>query len=173
MRTRVTVTALFAAALLTACGSISGNAGTVVSNASPTAQDAGAALTAEQIASQLAINILRLDVTITYDKDSDPEGLLGQPHGYTSKVAFSDGRIPKSDTAIFSKGDVEVGGLIEVFADAADLRARLKQLKDDGTKGGTALFEYDYVKGAVLVRVSHYLSPAQAAEYQSAVKQLS
>jgi hypothetical protein len=173
MRTRVTVTALFAAALLTACGSISDDASSAVTNASASAQDAGAALTADQIADQLAINIPRLEVTLRYDKDTDPEHLLGQPSGYTSKVAFSDARIPKSDTSIFEKGDIEVGGVIEVFPTAAGVRARLKSLKDDGTKGGTALFEYDYVKGAILVRVSHYLTPAQAAEYETAVKRLS
>lgn len=36
----------------------------------------------------------------------------------------------------------------------------------------SALAEYDYVHDTVLVRVSHYLTPDQAAEYKAAVDTL-
>lgn len=36
-----------------------------------------------------------------------------------------------------------------------------------------ALVEYDYVHATVLVRVSHYLTPAQAATYKTAADGLS
>jgi hypothetical protein len=38
------------------------------------------------------------------------------------------------------------------------------------TKSLPALAEYDYVHGSVLVRVSHYLTPEQAAQYESAAR---
>jgi len=175
MCTRATVSAivLLAAALLSACGALgednssaAGGAAGAASNADPDA------LTAEQAARQLAVSIPQIQVTVTYDKGSDPEHLLGQPHGYLSKVAFSDSRIPKSDTEIFEKGDVEVGGSVEVFADPAAAKARAAGLAKEA-KGMIAQSEYDYVQGVTLVRVSHYLSPSQAHGYQVVVKRLS
>jgi hypothetical protein len=38
--------------------------------------------------------------------------------------------------------------------------------------GGNSLAEYDYVHGSVLVRVSRYLTPEQAAQYESAAAAL-
>ncbi|MET8517746.1 hypothetical protein [Streptomyces sp. NPDC005077] len=40
------------------------------------------------------------------------------------------------------------------------------------TKGMPALAEYDYPVGAVVVRVSRYLTPTQAGEYETAAKKL-
>jgi hypothetical protein len=172
MRTRVTVTAILTTVLLTACGVMSDGKSTTSTGSKATTVTDASGLTAAQAADQLALSIPQLEVTVVYDKDSDPGHLLGTANGYTSKVAFSDGRIPKSDTGIFEKGDIEVGGVIEVFADAAGAKARVKYLQSEA-KGMTAQSEYDYVQGATLIRVSHYLTPTQAKEYETLIKQLS
>ncbi|MFJ5901556.1 hypothetical protein ACIQFZ_40810 [Streptomyces sp. NPDC093064] len=63
---------------------------------------------------------------------------------------------------------MERGGAIEVFADPADAQARAKYI-ESVTKSMSTLAEYDYVHGTILVRVSHYLTPKQAAEYKAAL----
>ena len=49
---------------------------------------------------------------------TDPNRLLGRPNGYTSKIAFADSRISKTDTDGTQKNAIERGGSIEVFPDA-------------------------------------------------------
>ncbi|MCX5255134.1 hypothetical protein OOK27_13435 [Streptomyces canus] len=71
------------------------------------------------------------------------------------------------------KGALERGGAIEVFADPSDEKARADCIHTV-TKSMSALAEYDYVYVyvTVLVRVSHYLTPDQAAEYNVAAHRL-
>jgi hypothetical protein len=102
---------------------------------------------------------------------NDPNHLLGRPSQYTSKVTFADTRIAAADVEGAEKGDVERGGALEVFADPSDAEARAKYIQAV-TKSLPALSEYDYVHGTVLVRVSHYLTPTQAAEYKTAAERL-
>lgn len=104
---------------------------------------------------------------------TDPNHLMGRPNEYTSDVRFTDSRVSASDTADqgLSKGDVQFGGSIEVFPTAADAAARAKYIQAV-TVALPSAAEYDFVSGNVLIRVSHYLTPAQAAEYQQAVKSL-
>ncbi|GHE76355.1 hypothetical protein GCM10018782_57530 [Streptomyces griseoaurantiacus] len=98
---------------------------------------------------------------------NDPNHLLGRPNQYTSKVTFTDARIKAADVSGTEKGAVERGGAIEVFANSSAAQARAKYIQAV-TKSMSALAEYDYVHGAVLVRVSHFLTPDQAAAYKSA-----
>lgn len=121
----------------------------------------------------------KLAATVTSAKQSgivtaanDGNHLLGRPNQYTSKVTFTDSRIKASDVEGTDKGDVDRGGAIEVFADPADAKARAKYIQAV-TKSMPVFSEYDYVHGTVLVRVSHYLTPAQAAVYKKAVDKLS
>lgn len=102
---------------------------------------------------------------------NDPNHLLGRPNQYTSKVTFTDTRIKASDVSGTEKGAVERGGAIEVFADASAAKARADYIQSV-TKAMSALAEYDYVHDTVLVRVSHYLTPDQAAEYKAAADTL-
>jgi hypothetical protein len=102
---------------------------------------------------------------------SDGNHLLGRPNQYTSKIDFTDSRIKAADVADSSKGSVDLGGSIEVFADPTDAQARAKYIQAV-TKSMPALAEYDYVHSTVLVRVSHYLTPAQAGQYKTAAGEL-
>ena len=58
-----------------------------------------------------------------------------------------------------------------MFDSPADTQARTKYIQSV-TKSLPMLTEYDYVHGTVLVRVSHYLPPKQAADYKAAVDRL-
>ncbi len=55
-----------------------------------------------------------------------------------------------------------------MFADETGAKARMDFIQSVA-KGLPAVGEYDYVKGGVLVRVSRYLTPDQAKEYQAAL----
>jgi len=58
-----------------------------------------------------------------------------------------------------------------VFATATDATARAAYIQTV-TNTLPAAAEYDFVHGTVLIRVSHYLTPAQAADYDKAGSQL-
>ncbi|MFE9601990.1 hypothetical protein [Streptomyces hokutonensis] len=102
---------------------------------------------------------------------NDPNHLLGRPGQYTSKVTFTDSRIKAADVEGTDKGDVERGGAIEVFGDPSGAQARAKYIQTIA-KSLPAVAEYDYVRGPVLVRVSHYLTPTQAAAYKATLDKL-
>jgi hypothetical protein len=61
---------------------------------------------------------------LTHNGSTDPNHLLGRPGGYTSKAAWVDRPIPKSDSAGDTRGDVDYGGSVEVFASPAGAKDR-------------------------------------------------
>lgn len=102
---------------------------------------------------------------------NDGNHLLGRPGQYTSKITFSDSRIPSSETAGLKADDVSSGGSIEAFDNAADAQARAKYV-EAVTKSVPAFAEYDYLHGTILIRVSQLLTPDQAATYKTAVAKI-
>jgi hypothetical protein len=99
---------------------------------------------------------------------TDLNHLLGRQNGYTSKVAWQDPRAIAAcaDSSSSDPGGIEYGGGIEVFATVAGAEARYAELK-----GLTAPFGdgYDYLAGTAVLRLSQYLTPAQAAAYDKAL----
>ncbi|WP_234314261.1 MULTISPECIES: hypothetical protein [unclassified Streptomyces] len=116
-----------------------------------------------------AVPYAELGGTVT--AENDPNHFLGRPHQYTSKITFTDRRIPTDQTEGNEPGDVELGGSVEVFSNPADAKARHDYIRAV-TKGVPALTEYDYLHGVTLIRVSRLLTPAQAAEYEKAAAEL-
>lgn len=105
--------------------------------------------------------------TLKVTEANDGNHLLGRPHQYTSAVKFSDTRVKASDVEGDAKDDVTHGGGIEVFANHADAQARADYIQAI-VKASPIFAEYDFVSGNVVIRVSHYLTPAQAGEYKTA-----
>ena len=166
-----TATVVVLTAGLAACGSdepASTTGGAHKTGASPAATKPPTASTAFTTLAG-AVTTAKLSGTIT--AANDPNHLLGRPSQYTSKVTFTDTRIKATEVVDSTKGSVDLGGAVEVFANSADAAARAKYIQAV-TKSMPALAEYDYVHGTVLVRVSHYLTPAQAAGYKSAASKL-
>ncbi|MGX1480386.1 UNVERIFIED_CONTAM: hypothetical protein RKD50_009194 [Streptomyces canus] len=121
--------------------------------------------------SRVASEVPQAKLSGTVTAANDPNHLLGRPNQYTSKVTFTDTRVNAADVSGTDKGALERGGAIEVFAGPSDAKARADYIHTV-TKSMSALAEYDYVHGTVLVRVSHYLTPDQAAEYEVAANGL-
>jgi uncharacterized lipoprotein NlpE involved in copper resistance len=177
MRHSTTMTALAAITALTlaGCSNTSTNNGSSGSSGSAPAKANAAAstpLTASTAFTKLATTVATAKLSGTVTATNDPNHLLGRPGQYTSKVTFTDTRIKASDVEFTKPGDVERGGAIEVFGSPSDAQTRAKYIQAV-TKSLPALAEYDYVHGTVLVRVSHYLTPAQAVGYKTAVNGLS
>lgn len=109
--------------------------------------------------------------TLTVTEANDGNHLIGRPHQYTSAIKFSDSRIKPSDVEGTEKDDVDRGGGIEVFANHDDAKARAAYIQAI-VKAAPMFAEYDYVHGNAVIRVSHYLTPTQAAEYDKAASGL-
>jgi hypothetical protein len=123
-------------------------------------------MSAGQVVDALAAKVPDTKPTIVYSARTDPNDLLGRPHGYASKAAFTDSRIPKSETMGTDKGDSERGGGVEVFD--TERLARARAIYIDVLQQGSGGFlgnEYLYVSGATLLRVSDKLAPDEAKEY--------
>jgi hypothetical protein len=129
----------------------------------------GAPQSADEVLQKLKDRELPVGESVAYTAKTDPNDLLGRPNQYTSKVIFNDTRLNPDPMA---KGfDVQNGGSIEVFKDEDDAIARAKYLKNL-TKSLSPLAEYSYREGTVLLRLSHRLTPTQAAEYEDALKDI-
>lgn len=100
---------------------------------------------------------------------NDPNQLLGRPNEYVGKNTFTDTRVDPSKARDSAAGAVDLGGAVEVFSKASDAKVRAAWIQS--VKKSTPIFgtEYDYVSGAVLLRLSQALTPDQAAAYQKAL----
>ncbi|MDJ0345416.1 hypothetical protein QMK19_32975 [Streptomyces sp. H10-C2] len=159
------------AAILLAAGCSSGGTPTVGSNGpgstSTAARPAPSTVTATTALQKLTTTVPSAKLTVTVTAENDGNHLLGRPGQYTSMVKFADTRIPAADVSFYKKGDVELGGAIEVFPTADDAATRAQYIQTV-TKKIPALAEYDYPHGTVLVRLSRFLTPTQAAAYDKA-----
>lgn len=153
--TRIVLATLAALPALTGCAG-------VTSTASPGHSD----LTADQIMTHLTQQVTTATLTLAYTAENDPNDLLGRPNGYTSKVAFTDSRIPAEDVEFSDPDAIERGGSVEVFADQAGAQKRKQYIQTIAAELPFAT-EYDYVSGPILVRVSQELTPDQAGERDS------
>ncbi|MFD5731970.1 hypothetical protein ACFWIY_03945 [Streptomyces sioyaensis] len=172
MKRTLPLTAATIAAALSVAGCMSG--GSKPDTAS--AKDHATPKAATKLDAATALNDIAATVTTAKQNGivtaaNDPNHLLGRPSQYTSKVTFADSRVPASDRSGHKAGDVELGGAIESFANAADASTRAKYIQAV-TKGMPALGEYDYVHGALVIRISRLLTPRQAGQYKAAAAKL-
>lgn len=181
MNRTLTLTGITAATLLalTACSSSgstpsSDQASTTVNVTASSQATAGAPmmLTATQVMAKLTAAVPTAKQTIVYTAASDPNSLLGRPGEYIGAVRFTDSRVPASDTQFLKAGDVDFGGGIETFNTVADAQTRAAYVEKVTAAMGAIVAEYDFQHGHVLIRVSHFLTPDQAAAYKAFVNTL-
>jgi hypothetical protein len=125
--------------------------------------------TAEQVCARLAARIPTARLSVVYNAQTDPNGLLGTPNAYVSKAAFTDTRIDPAQANDTEIGSIELGGSVEVFRNEADARARKQYIDETLADLPIEVSEYSYVHGAELLRLSRRLTPEQAAEYEAAL----
>lgn len=137
--------------------------------ASPSTAVAGPSTTVASIWGTAADEVelfrrLGLPVThvVVYTAATDPNNRLGRPGQYLSAAHWQDPRVRDQDPT-----DTDGGGTVEVFADPARAQARAAYIQSIKT-GGLLGTEYDYLNGAILVRISGVLTPGQAGAYGNA-----
>jgi hypothetical protein len=148
--------------------------GTVTAPATsvPAPQAAGGTMPVSPSAAVLAgrLKAAGLPVTglITYTESTDPNHLMGRQGGYSSKVAWQDPRAEAAGAGQPSgpdeTGSVAYGGGVEAFPDVASAYARYQELKGFTAPLGDG---YDDIEGTAVLRLSQYLTPAQAHAYQA------
>lgn len=126
-------------------------------------------MTAEQFGRTMASRVPTMQIVRVFTPADDPNSLLGRPNGYTSKIGFTDSRVPPDKLMGLEPGAVEAGGSIETWPDEDSAQRRADYISELG-KAVPFAVEYDYVVGPHLVRVSRLLSPDQAAEYERAAR---
>ena len=101
---------------------------------------------------------------------NDSNHLLGRPNGYSSKEVVTDLRVAVADRG--DAGGVDQGASVEVYPDAAGAKARAAYIGAIAKSSPVLANEYDYVRGAVLVRVTGKLTPTQAKDYKAVADRL-
>jgi hypothetical protein len=130
-------------------------------------------LNAEQLAARLKQAGVPLRTTKVYTAANDPNHQIGRPGGYTSKVAFVDGRVKRSEVHDDDPLSTDLGGTIEVFADPRAAKERSAYVQRSiKAMGGILTHEYHYMSGGMLVRVSGLLTPSEAKAYEKALAQI-
>ena len=94
-----------------------------------------------------------------YTDKTDPNGLLGRPGEYTSKVNWADTRVEQYDV-----DEDPLGGTIEVFSSKNDMESRKQYLEV------MAVNEYIYESpdGLALMRIDYDIVPDDAKQYENA-----
>jgi hypothetical protein len=120
---------------------------------------------AKVVAAALAAAKLPVTNIAVQDENTDPNNLLGRPGSYTSRASFDvTGGDENGDPF-----DIDRGGVVEVFADAAAAQARSKYIQDTLRSMQILGTEYHYLNGPVLVRVSGKVKPSVAKPFEAAV----
>ena len=104
---------------------------------------------------------LPIDELTEYTAETDDNQLLGRPGQYTGKVNWADGR----------HADAGASNTVEAFANDADLQTR-KAYIEQVTAGSPMLLQYITAHRNLLLRLDKSVTPAEAAEYEKALKSL-
>jgi hypothetical protein len=121
---------------------------------------------ASALAAQLQAAGLPVRHVIVYTPSTDPNHEMGRQGGYTSKVAWQDPRAARQDAGD-TRGSVGLGGGIEVFPTVTGAQARYQYLRGFQPPFGDG---YDLLTGTAILRLSQYLTPAQARAYKAAFR---
>lgn len=119
-------------------------------------------MSAEELAKALKSAGLPIENIIVYTEDNDPNKLLGRPNQYISKANFADTTVEQES----DKGN-PVGGSIETFSNAADLKTR-KDYCESISKSSPMFAQYYYVNGNYLLRIDNDVTPTNAKKYEAA-----
>ncbi|GII96929.1 hypothetical protein [Sinosporangium siamense] len=165
MKTVRTLTLLLCATLITACGGTAPAPTTNAAAATPIATPALAPAKLAQAAPKLdaagviralAKRGLKIRLGRIYNERTDPNHMMGRPHGYTSKAVLWIGKHE---------------GSVEVFAKASQAQKRRDYIQEIGERA-SVLGEYTYVRRGVVLRLAKELLPSQARKYQATLNKV-
>jgi hypothetical protein len=157
------------AVLLAGCGTSSSPASSTTPAPHTSASAPAVSAAANVITGKLRAAGLHVTKVTVYTETSDPNHLMGRQGGYTSKTAWVDPQAVKAGAGspTGDPGGTEYGGGIEVFPTVASAKTRLVELRSFKPPFGDG---YDYLGGTAILRLSNYLTPAQAHRYDAAFR---
>lgn len=136
-------------------------------------------LTAEQIVEKLKTDYdLPIVQELTYDEETDVNGLLGRPGQYTSKTNWNDERDTESvnyqnDESMTADGSDFRACTVEVFATPSDANDRKEYIESTWENNDLlSQDQYIYLVDTALLRIPYNLTPDQAAEYEDAFNKI-
>ncbi|HLZ71938.1 MAG TPA: hypothetical protein VKV26_18700 [Dehalococcoidia bacterium] len=115
---------------------------------------------AQQVVLDFRRRGIPLGQTVSLTAADDPDQLLGQVGGYTSKTVFADSRLDDGSAS----PSVQSGGAVEFFASQRDAQRRFTQLL--AAQKGAGQPEQLFHDGDVVLRLSPRLKADQVSEYE-------
>jgi hypothetical protein len=167
MATKLAIGAAIVLVVLVLLGVVIATIGVTGSGSQVSLPSFRAPQSASEVLQELKDKDMPIGQNVAYTAKNDPNDLLGRPNQYSSKVNFKDTRLKPDSLA--DDLNVQEGGSIEVFKNQDDAITRKQYIESIG-KGFAPFSEYTYREGTVLLRLSHQLTPKQAAEYENALK---
>jgi hypothetical protein len=125
-------------------------------------------MTALEVAEKLKASGLPVTNLAAQDENTDPNDLLGRPTGYTGRASFD---LAAGDKA-GEKYGVDRGGVVEVWPTAAAAKKRADYIQGALADNPILGSEWDYLNGAVLVRITGKVKPSEANRFRAAVEAL-
>ena len=110
-----------------------------------------------------ALSAKGLPITGYVFQAPEASGRVDGPSRPRSAAVFRDSRL---DVLIPGRYSVEDGGAVEVFATAD--RARERRAYIEGLAQLPLMGEHSYVNGPAVLRLSRFMTPVMAAEYEAA-----
>ena len=161
-RRLVTALAAIAVLALAGCGS---STPTMVGSPKPapttdTAASAVPVPDASALATQLKTHVPSATKIVTITENNDPNNKIGRPNGYVSAAVLYD----SGATCDASSFGADCGAMIEVWPTEAAATTRATYIQGILSGGGLGS-EWDFVKGAALLRVTGTLKPSAAGIY--------
>ena len=161
MRARLSI-AFLVLLVLAACGD-----GTKSGTADGTGTQA---MDATAVAKELKRAIKKVTEVRTITEDNDPNDLIGRPNGYTSAAVLVDSRIELPCDK--KEPSADCGAKVEVWKPAEDAKRRSDYIQTVTKEAGMLGSEYNYLDGAVLLRVAGEIKPSVAKKYEAAFEEL-
>jgi len=124
--------------------------------------------TAEEIIKALQDTGFPITEICVFTAENDPNSLLGRPGQYITKASFVDSR---AEEVLDDNIGVSNGGSIETFENTTDAKKRYEYISEIA-KSSPMFAEYDYLSDKVVLRVSKHLTPEQASDYESSLKDI-
>jgi hypothetical protein len=106
--------------------------------------------------------------SVVHNAATDVNHMLGRPGGYASKTSFTDTRINRSDVLGLTRGDVGLGGGVEVYPNSAGAVARANYISRVEQAIQMPGLEYIYTSGGDVLRIPRHPTSTEAQAYTDA-----
>ena len=154
---------LLAGGLLVSCGGSDEATDDEISAGQSTGSgDEGGGGDASDVADQLSQAVESATEVVAITEDNDPNDLIGRPTGYVSAAVIYD------EGAECDELGSDCGATVEVWRSAEEAQDRSDYIQGILEASPILGTEYNYLDGAVLLRVSGELKPSVASEYEAA-----